>query len=106
MRRKNAGKEIDFSEYWENEVQVSDPEQGIAYLLNQWKTPAGKERKNSPFGYREEHVLENFSHFEFKGEYNTGNMHHDYFIPLWVVVGKDGSSFEYHMAGGKVNIVG
>lgn len=106
MRRKNAGKDVDFSKFWDGEVRLTDPEQGISYLLDQWKTPNGKERKNNPFGYREQHVLENFSHFEFKGGYDMGNRHFDYHVPLWVVVAKDGSSFEYYMKGGEVNIVG
>src|SRR5690606_15213206 len=106
MRRANNGKTVDFSQYWEEEFKLTDPEQGIAYLLNQWKTPAGKERKNNPFRYREQHVLENFSHFKFKGQYNAGNAYRDYYIPLWCVVATDGSTFEYHMANGKVNIVG
>ena len=106
MRRANNGENIDFSKFWENEVKLEDGEQGIQYLLNQWKTPKGVERKNNPFGYREEKILENFSHFEFKGQYDAGNRYHKYFIPLWVVVSKDGDGFEYHMAKGQVNIVG
>jgi hypothetical protein len=106
MRRLNAGEKIDMSNFWENEIPVEDGKQGIDYLLNQWKTPKGVERKNNPFGYREQETLEKFSHFEFKGDYNAGNRYHDYFTPLWVVCATDGSAFEYHMAGGKVNITG
>lgn len=34
----------------------------LNWLLNKWKTPRGTERKNNPFGYREEDILENFDH--------------------------------------------
>src|SRR5690606_11487035 len=94
MRRANNGKTVDFSQYWGEEFILTDPEQGIAYLLNQWKTPAGKERKNNPFGYRERHILENFSHFEFMGQYNAGSAHRGYYIPLWRVVAIAGGTFE------------
>jgi hypothetical protein len=105
MRRANNGEKIDLSKFWNNEVKLEDPKQGYDWLMNLWKTPNGKERKNNPFGYREEKVLENFSHIEFRGFYNAGNYNHNFYVPLWVVIGNE-TSFEYYMSGGKINIVG
>lgn len=105
MRRANNGENVDFSGFWEKETILEDPKQGYDWLINQWVTPNDNERKNNPFGYREQDVLKNFSHIEFIGQYDAGNMHHSYFIPLWRVVG-DNNAFEYYMSGGKIHIVG
>ena len=105
IRRMNHGEEIDLQDVWDNPKRLEDTKQGIDYLLNQWKTPNGKERLNNPFGYREQEVLENFEYFEFAGTYNAGNYGHTFHVPLWNVIGRDGS-FQYYMSGGEINIVG
>jgi hypothetical protein len=74
------------------------------FLMKQWETPGGLERKNNPFGYREKAILENFSHFELKGWYNIGTYGEgDFYVPLYECVGNN-TSFEYYYDG-KVNIV-
>lgn len=102
-------KDLICGKIWEKEngLLLSDAQnkKGIQYLLNQYKTPAGKERKNSPFGYREIKIIENFSHFELMGEYNAGNGYRDFFVPLYRVVGAE-NSMEYYFAGGKIHIIG
>lgn len=80
-------------------------QKGIAFLLKQWKTPTGAERKNNPYGYREQDILENFSHFTLKSLYNAGNAYVDYYIPPYECVATDGATFEYYY-NGKINIVG
>jgi hypothetical protein len=109
---------------WDADGLKLTPEQtakGIAWLRNQWKTPRGIERKHNPFGYREEEILENFSHFTFVGFYDNANFYmskdgyHNY-QPIYDVWGKldDGSTscFQYYMArgsgynGGSVEIIG
>ena len=103
----------------ENEVWGITPEQtekGKAWLLDQWKTPRGVERKNNPFGYREEEALEFFDRFTFDGFYDAGNVHHSWFTPIYTVHGKklDGSGegrevdlgFQYVMKGGEISIIG
>lgn len=88
-------------------------EKGIKWLLNEWKTPRGVERKNNPFGYREEEVLEHFAHFMFEGFYDAGtySQYHNY-IPLWGVYSKKYGYFQYYMQagtgynGGSVSIIG
>ncbi len=90
----------------EDHIQLSQAQnnKGINFLRKLYQTPLGKERKNHPFGFREIAVLNNFERFELIGEYNIGNMHRDYFVPLYRAIGKDGS-FEYYY-NGEVNIIG
>lgn len=88
---------------------------GITWLRDQWKTPRGIERKNNPFGYREEEVIADFSHFTFSYFYDDARVydkvHHNY-LPTYTVVAKSGATFEYYMArgtgynGGSVSIIG
>lgn len=92
-------------------ITPEQAEKGIAWLRNQWKTPRGIERKNNPFGYREEDVIENFKRFEFVEFYDDANYYmiekglHSYY-PIYRCIAKDGSSFEYYVSGGEVNIIG
>lgn len=107
-RRMNSGEKVDMDYIWNNEIECT-PEQskkGYDFLMNQWKPPTGRERKNSPFGYREEKALETFEGFQFRGFYNGaryGQM--AWYIPIYVCYGKDGS-FEYYYNNGTVNIIG
>jgi hypothetical protein len=89
-------------------ISLSDEHsnQGKDWLLNLWKSLTGKERKNNPFGYREQEILTDFSHCELAGYYNGGNRYMNYYIPLYDVVSNDGSSFQYYMQGGEISIVG
>lgn len=85
------------------------PEQnqkGYEFLMDKWKTSTGQERKNNPFGYREQKVLENFSHFEISDFYNAGNRYHDHYVPYYTVVAEDGNTFEYAYYGGEIHIMG
>jgi hypothetical protein len=86
-------------------------EKGIAWLKDKWKTPRGIERKNNPFGYREEEILENFSHFTLSDFYDTASyaavqmgIHH--YVPVWTVHAKDGSTFQYYGFGDEISIIG
>ena len=105
-RRMNNGEKIDVTFIWDGEIQLS-PEQnkkGIEFLRDQWQTKTGKERKNNPFGYREQEVINNFTHFELAGFYDTARYgQRSFFIPLYRCCG-DGC-FEYYY-NGTVNIVG
>lgn len=105
-RRKNNGEKFDESFSWDNEIKCDEDQnkKGISFLKNEWKTQNGKERKNSPFGYREKDVLENFTHFEFLGFYDNGNWSHSYYIPVYRCCSSTGS-FEYYYDG-KVQIIG
>ncbi len=80
-------------------------QKGYEFLLNLWKTPRGVERKNNPYGYREQEILNNFNTIELKSFYNAGNAYIDNYLPLYEVTSKDGHSFKYYY-NGKMNIVG
>lgn len=81
-------------------------QKGYDWLKNLWVTPNGKERKNNPFGYREQDALKNFSHCTLKGYYDAGNYYRSYYIPLYDVYTKDGYGFEYYVNAGQIHITG
>ncbi len=91
----------------EDSVLLSEEQnkQGYQYLWNQWLTPTGIERKNNPFGFREQFILKGFEYFTLKELYNAGNFYRDYFIPLYECHGKD-NTFQYYMNNGLIHIVG
>lgn len=93
---------------WEPlELSVDQVEQGRRWLMNQWKTPAGKERKLSPFGYREQGALETFKSIEF---YNFANVakfgQPAHYVPVYRVIDQTGHGFDYYMYNTLCNIVG
>ena len=87
-----------------NEVMIT-PEQtkkGLDFLKNLWKTPTGKERKNNPFGYREQKALETFEYFTLDRFKNLGTGY-DWYVPVYTVHGDTGYFTYYY--DGKVNII-
>lgn len=107
--RMNRGEDIDLSKMYDLGGLFITPEQtqkGFDWLWNLYKTPRGVERKNNPFGYREEDILENFDHFEITDFYNAGNRYVNWYMPVYRVIGKNGSSFEYTMKQGEIYIIG
>ena len=106
-RRMNNGEKIDVSYIWDNPVELTPDQKknGIEFLLNLWKTPRGVERKNSPFGYREEDTLENFTHFELAGFHDIARYgQKSFYVPLYNACGNN-NCFQYYY-NGKVNIIG
>lgn len=104
-RDKEAARAIFDAWNDELELETSQQQKGYDFLIDQWKTPKGIERKNNPFGYREQEILENFRDFTLKSLYNAGNAYTDNYLPLYSCNSKDGNGFEYYY-NGKVNIVG
>ena len=92
---------------YDNEIECTTQQtkNGLEWLLNKWKTPKGAERKNNPFGYREQNVLkdENAKSY-FEGFYNAGK-YNTYLTPIYTIVG-NGGSFEYIVEGGEIKIIG
>lgn len=88
-------------------LELSDEQslKGFDWLKNLWVTPTGAERKNNPFGYREQHALENFERIVLVGYYDAGR-HRSYYIPLYDVYAKDGYGFQYYVNGGEISIIG
>jgi len=87
---------------------------GFDWLMNRWKSPkTGAERKNNPFGYREQEILKNFKEFRLVSFRDTANVYQTqmgihWYLPVYDVIAKDGSSFQYHIdnTAGGVSIVG
>lgn len=78
-------------------VTLSDDQtaKGIKWLRNLCKTPAGKERKNNPFGAREISVLEGENiKIDLCGLYDTGKCGFRNYQPNYCVYSENGS-FEY-----------
>lgn len=88
-------------------ITIEQTAKGLTWLIDKWKTQRGTERKNNPFGYREQDILENFDHFELAGFYNASDSYNRaFYVPLYDVCAKDGRHFEYYVWGGEVQIVG
>ena len=79
-------------------LDAAQTKKGYDFLMNLFKSPTGKVRTNNPFREREQKVLENFSHFEFQGFMNNE--------PVYIVMAKNGSAFEYYYKGGAIKIIG
>lgn len=94
---------------WDNNPELTEDQnkKGLDFLIKQWKTPTGKAKDSSPFGYREEVVLDKFSHIELSGFHDISKYGgREFYIPLYTVVGGyDTGTFQYYYDG-KVNIVG
>ena len=107
-RRLNEGERIEIN-FWDNPIDITreQTEKGLNFLINQDKTPKGKIRQNSVFGFRERNILENFSHFTFSGFKNISKYGQiPNFAPVYNVHSKDGYSFQYYYDFVEVNIVG
>jgi hypothetical protein len=79
---------------------------GFKYLYNLGFTPKGAERKNSPYGYREEYIVKNPKSIELLQFHDAGNRNFSFYVPYYEAIGKDGTSMEYFVSGGKINIWG
>jgi hypothetical protein len=90
-----------------SEIELCEDQvkKGYDWLVDQWKSVTGKERKNNPFGYREQAILENFNTITFWGYYDAGNAWRSYYLPLYLVSG-DNTTFEYYVSGGEIHIIG
>jgi hypothetical protein len=109
-KRMNDGKISPEQVFPEGKTYVIGAEQerkGLDWLNNLRRTPMGKERKNNPFGQREEEVLDNFKRFEWVDVVDTSSPYSDFkfYIPVWRVIAKDGSSFDYHIAPTKERLI-
>jgi len=76
---------------------------GLDWLRNLWKSPRGVERKNNPFGAREQAILDDKgASIRLRDVYSErGN----YYYPYYEVTG-DNTSFGYYVSGGEVHILG
>jgi hypothetical protein len=86
-------------------ISEDQTKKGLSWLLNQYKTPRGVERKNNPFGRREVAALESFERFELVDFIDGGNRYVSFFLPVYRVIGS-GASFDYYVNGGACVIIG
>ena len=95
---------------WNNEEHFRlTPEQnqkGLEFLKKYAKKEGWGENS-----YRENHVLQNFKEFRLEGFKDDANytqaqygMHN--FVPVYLVIAKDGSTFQYYYNRGEVSITG
>jgi hypothetical protein len=106
--RKNRGEKVDipWEKFdWEIPLTKEQNKKGYDWLMDLWKTPKGKERKNNPFGYREQSVLEDFDQMYFMDWYAPGRS--EWVVPYYRVKSKSGgNTFEYCVYGGEIHILG
>jgi hypothetical protein len=109
-RRLNDGKitqeQIFGKEFEPKQLTKEQTKKGKEWLDNQRKTPFGVERKNNPFGLREEEILDKMDRIELK-EFHDASRYgqNSYYIPIYRVYGNEGDYFEYYYDG-TINIIG
>ncbi len=111
-RRLNDGtyKWEDVQDLQNLKITSEQTQKGLSWLKNQGWTPKGVERKNNPFGHREEEAINSFKEFRlnsftndntaFQQEHGINN-----WIPVYDVIGTKGN-FQYILKGGEVSIIG
>lgn len=95
-----------FYEHGKVNLEQEQIQKGFDWLWDKYQTPTGQERKNNPFGLREERALKNFSHIELADFANAGNYHVSYYVPVYDVYAKDGYGFQYRLNQGQPYIIG
>lgn len=103
-RRANAG-DKEAANFWPCiELTAEQSERAYKWLMNQYKTPRGVERKNNPFGYREINILESWDvendRATFQGFYNAGRYGFHNYVPCYEFGG-----MKYYVCGG-IQIIG
>lgn len=105
----NVYKWEDIEDLTDLKITPEQTEKGLSWLKNKWKTPTGLERKNNPFGYREEKAIETFKEFRLSSFTNRNTYYQaeigiNNWIPVYDVIGKE-SDFQYILTG-EVEIIG
>lgn len=104
-RRANAG-DKDVSGIYDIDylpITKEQTDKAVKWLRSLHYTPAGKVRKNSPYGYREIYIINSEEHeMEFRGFYDaTRNKYSRNNVPMYVCDG-----MEYYVSNGEINIIG
>jgi len=71
-------------------VAADQAAKGIGWLRKLYRTPKGKVRSNSPFGWNERQIIDDFSHFTLTGFVGPEN------YPVYRVHARGGLAFSYH----------
>ncbi len=82
-------------------ICADQAQKGLDWLLSQWRTPAGRERKHNPFGVSHQAILFGFSHFTLvelrdlsTSSFGLSQGYHNY-APVYRVHATDGRTFDY-----------
>ena len=104
--RLNKGEKINLDFLYDNEIELeaTQVKKGAKWLYNLGFTPKGAERKNNPYGGREEEVVKDVKSITLLGFENI-NFWSAFYVPHYRVSSKD-NSFDYYMKGGKIEITG
>ena len=89
-------------------LSIDQVKKGFKYLYNLGFTPTGKERSNSPFGYREEYIVKNPKEIRIIDFYRP-SFFSGFRVPLYEASGGkagDMDYMEYYVSGGQISIVG
>lgn len=107
-RRLNEGtyKDADVTDLYGLNLTIEQNTKGFNWLFDKWKSAkTGKERKDNPYGYREEEALRTFKKLKFNGFTNISTYgEFKNYVPLYRVEGD--TNFEYYVQGGKISITG
>ena len=110
LQRRMNDKKVEHKEIFPDDksyrLTPEHEKKGLDWLRNEWKTPKGVERKNNPFGEREQDILKDVDRVELGQFFDTGNMNFSFNVPQYTVYGKNGNSMDYYVSGGKIHILG
>ena len=107
--RNEEAKEIvrtAFSKHSEIKLSDEQQKQGYKWLLNLWLTPSGKERKNNPFDYREQNIIDNFDYATLASWHCPVASYFAYYYPVYRIYDTEGNYFEYACIGFNIKILG
>src|SRR5690606_22503058 len=107
--RNEEAKEIvrtAFLKHGEIKLSYEQQKQGYKWLLNLWLTPSSKERKNNPFNYRQQNIIDNFDYVTLVGWHCPVASYFAYYYPIYCVYDAEDDYFEYTCIGGNIKIVG
>ena len=90
-----------FDSFPEIKITPEQSEKGLLWLKDKLETPKGRERKNNPFGYREEQIIRNFERFTLCDFMNIGRFL-PFYVPVYTIIGNGGQSFSYYVEGGQI----
>ena len=88
------------------ELSPEQTEKGREFLVNLWMTERCVERKNNPFGQREQDTLAHFKSFTLVDFYDVGNQYVHFNVPVYRVNSTEGGGFDYYYSTGNVHIIG
>lgn len=101
-RSNKEGKDFfDYSLIDEQDIKITE-EQGLQGLT--WLKKLQRKRKNNPFGYRENEIINNATveDFTFRGFYDAGRYGH-YFAPIYEL---NGMEYVPYVNGEEIYIIG